>query len=381
MRIALFSETFLPKIDGIVKVVCLTLEHFQRRGVEAVVVAHDRGVSEYAGAPVIGVRGIPAPFYPELRLGPPTPNTYLKIKTFQPDIIHTIHPVIVGLGGILMAKRLHVPIVSSFHIDLMRMSHFYGLGLLEPAAWLLTRTTFSWADVTLAPSKLIQGEMQANGLRDVGLWRRGVDAEAFHPRYRDDAMRAALSGGRPEDTILLYVGRLSVEKQIEQIRAVLEQVPGTCLAIVGDGPHRATLEAYFEGLPVKFMGYLTGEDLSRAYASADIFAFTSALETFGLVVVEAMAAGLPVVSTRVGGVTDVVQEGVTGHTFAVDDVAGLVAGVRDIAGTPGRRAEMGRAARAYAETQSWEVIMDELLDVYRALIAPQLARPSANGTG
>jgi glycosyltransferase involved in cell wall biosynthesis len=373
MRIALFTETFLPKIDGIVKVVCLTLDHFQRRGVKAVVVAHDRGVTEYAGAPVIGVRGLPAPFYPELRLGPPTPNTYLKIKNFQPDVIHTIHPVIVGLGGMLMAKRLHVPTVASFHIDLMRMSHFYGLGLLEPLAWLLTRTTFNWADVALAPSKLIQGEMRDNGVRDVGLWRRGVDAKTFNPCYRDDGMRAALSDGHPEDTILLYVGRVSVEKQIEQVRAVLEQVPGSRLAIVGDGPHRASLETYFEGLPVKFMGYLTGEDLSRAYASADIFVFTSALETFGLVVVEAMAAGLPVVSARVGGVVDVVQEGVTGYTFEVDDVAGLVEGVRAIAGPPGRRVEMGLAARAYAETQSWEAIMDELLDVYRALIAHKAA--------
>ncbi len=373
MRVALFTETFLPKIDGIVKVVCLTLEHYQRRGVEAVVIAHERGVREYAGARVIGVPGVPAPFYPELRLGLPMPTTYRRVKAFQPDLIHVIHPVMIGLGGMLTARRLGVPVVASFHIDLMRISHFYGLGFLEPAAWLLTRLTFNRADATLAPSRLIQQEMQANGVRKVGLWRRGVDAEAFHPRYRDEAMRAALSDGHPEDTVLLYVGRVSVEKQIEQMRAVLEQVPGTRLAVVGDGPHRPALEQHFAGLPVTFMGYLTGEDLARAYASADIFAFTSALETFGLVVVEAMAAGLPVVSARVGGVTDVVQEGVTGYTFAVNDVAGLVDGVRAIVSAPGRREEMSRAARAFAETQSWPVMMDELLDVYRAVLEKKRA--------
>ncbi len=373
MRVALFTETFLPKIDGIVKVVCLTLEHYQRRGVEAVVIAHERGVREYAGARVIGVPGVPAPFYPELRLGLPMPTTYRRVKAFQPDLIHVIHPVMIGLGGMLTARRLGVPVVASFHIDLMRISHFYGLGFLEPAAWLLTRLTFNRAAVALAPSKLIQQEMLANGVRRVGLWRRGVDAEAFHPRYRDAAMRAALSDGHPEDTVLLYVGRVSVEKQIEQIRAVLEQVPGTRLAIVGDGPHRPILEQHFAGLPVKFMGYLTGDDLARAYASADIFAFTSALETFGLVVVEAMAAGLPVVSARVGGVVDVVQEGVTGYTFAVNDVAGLVDGVRAIVSAPGHREEMSRAARAFAETQSWPVMMDELLDVYRAVLEKKRA--------
>ncbi len=368
MRVALFTETFLPKIDGIVSVLLLTLEHFQRRGVEAVVVAHERGVREYAGARVIGVPGFPAPFYPELRLGPPHMGTYAQVKRFQPDIIHLAHPVIVGLGGMAIARVLGTPTVASYHIDLVRIAHFYRFGFLEPLAWWWTRVSFNRADVALAPSRLVQQDMLAHGVRRVGLWRRGVDAEKFNPRYRSDAMRAALSDGHPEDTILLYVGRVSVEKQIEQIRPVLEQVPGTRLAVVGDGPHREYLQEYFAGLPVKFMGYLTGEPLSQAYASADIFTFTSALETFGLVVVEAMAAGLPVVSARVGGVMDVVEEGVTGYTFPVNDTAGLIAGVRAIVSEPGRRAQMGLAARAFAETQSWPAMMDELLDVYRALL-------------
>lgn len=380
MRVALFTETFLPKIDGIVSVLLLTLEHFQRRGVEAVVVAHERGVREVAGARVIGVPGLPVPFYPELRFGPPHLGTYRQVKAFQPDVIHLVHPATIGVGGIAIARALGVPYVASFHTGIMGMARFFKLGplplgFLEPLLWAWTRWTFNGADARLATSTRVQQELMAHGVREVGLWRRGVDAEKFHPRYRDAAMRAALSGGHPDETILLYVGRLSPEKQIEQVRAVLEAVPGTRLAIIGDGPHRAALERHFAGLPVTFMGYLTGEPLSRAYASADIFVFTSAWESFGLVVVEAMAAGLPVVSSRVGGVTDVVGEGVTGYTFAVDDVAGLVAGVRAIVEEPGRRAHMGRAARAFAETQGWPVMMDELLDVYRRLIAARRAGP------
>jgi glycosyltransferase involved in cell wall biosynthesis len=122
-------------------------------------------------------------------------------------------------------------------------------------------------------------------------------------------------------------------------------------------------------LPAKFAGYMTGESLSQAYASADVFVFPSALETFGLVVVEAMAAGLPVVSSRVGGVRDTVQEGVTGYTFEVNDIAGMVEGVRQIAVSRERITEMGRAARAFAETQSWDAMMDEVIDLYRDLIA------------
>ena len=134
--------------------------------------------------------------------------------------------------------------------------------------------------------------------------------------------------------------------------------------------HAPTSKQHFAGLPVKFVGYLHGRTRSReAYASADIFVFPSALETFGLVVVEAMAAGLPVVSSRVGGVRDVVEEGVTGYTFDVNDVPAMVEGVRRIAVSREHMAQMGAAARAFADTQSWDAMMDEVIDLYRELIA------------
>jgi glycosyltransferase involved in cell wall biosynthesis len=181
-------------------------------------------------------------------------------------------------------------------------------------------------------------------------------------------MRDQMSDGHPDDTLLVYVGRVSAEKQIDQLKPVLERVPGTRLVVIGDGPARADLEARFRGLPVKFMGYLQGETLSQAYASGDVFVFPSALETFGLVLVEAMAAGLPVVSSRVGGAREVIEEGRTGYTFAVNDIDGMTEGVRRIAVSRERIAAMGRAARAFAETQTWPAMMDEVIDHYQRLI-------------
>lgn len=369
MRVALFTETFLPKVDGIVTVMCLLLDHLTERGIETVVVAPKMGCERYNETPVIGVPGVRFPLYPELRIGPPTISTYHQLKAFNPDVAHFIHPVLIGIPGMLMAKRLGIPTLASFHLDVARLTHHFHIGFMEPLTDLFTRIVFNAADYALAPSRLIQQEMLDLGVKDVGLWRRGVDAEKFNPRFRNADMRDMLSDGHPESTILLYVGRISSEKQIEHLRPALERVPGTRLAIVGDGPARADLEKYFAGTPTKFMGYLKGQALSEAYASADIFVFPSALETFGLVVVEAMAAGLPVVASRVGGVRDVVKEGRTGYTFDVGDVDALVEGVRQIAVSRERIAQMGRDARAFAETQTWPAMMDEVIALYDMLIA------------
>ncbi len=368
MRVALFTETFLPKIDGIVTVVCLLLDHLEKRGIEAVVVAPKMGVDRYKAAPIIGVPGVKLPLYPELRIGPPTLSTYNELKAFQPDVAHFIHPVVIGVPGMLMAKRLDIPTVASFHLDVARLVHYFHLGFIEPVTEVLTRVVFNSADYALAPSKLIRQEMSDIGVKRVGLWKRGVDPDRFDPRFRDAAMRDALSDGHPDDTQLIYVGRLSSEKQIDHLKPILDAVPGTRLAVVGNGPAREALEAQFAGTNTKFMGYMQGEALSRAYASADIFVFPSALETFGLVVVEAMAAGLPVVASRVGGVRDVVEEGRTGYTFESGDIDGMIAGVRQIAVSRERITEMGLAARAFAETQTWPAMMDEVIDLYVRLI-------------
>jgi glycosyltransferase involved in cell wall biosynthesis len=373
MRVAVFTETFLPKIDGIVTVVCILLDHLEKRGIDFMVVAPDLGdIHEYHGKPVVRVPGLRFPIYPELRLGPPNYSTYKAVRDFNPDVMHFIHPLLIGTGGILMAKYLRKPTLASFHLDVARMADHFGFPFLNPLIWQYTKTNFNICDYALAPSRLIQEELQARKFQNVGLWRRGVDAQKFHPRYYDPAMREALSDGHPDETILLYVGRLSQEKQIHNLRYILERVPRTRLAIVGDGPYREELSKHFEGTPTKFMGYMKGEALSKAYASADIFTFTSALESFGLVLVEAMAAGLPVVTTLVGGAKDVVKNGINGYTYPVGDLEAMVAGVSEIVATPERRQEMGKAARAFAESQTWEAIMDEVIVCYKQMIGGEV---------
>jgi len=368
MRVAVYTENFLPKIDGIVRVACMTLEALHRHGIEAVIVAPEQGVREYMGARVIGVPCVRNPVYPEGRIGLPTPRTFRQIRDFGPDLMHCFHPIMIGMAGLLYGKRLGVPIISSFHLDIAHMATFYGMTLLGA---ILKRTVtwgFNQSNYSLAPSRLVQAQMVKDGIHNVGLWRRGVDERTFHPSNRDDAVRYELTNGHPEDTLLLYVGRLAPEKRLDQLKTVLEKVPGTRLALVGGGPDRENLEKHFAGLPVNFVGFRSGKALARAYASADIFVFPSAFESFGLVILESMASGVPVVSARVGGAQDMIREGVSGYTCEVGDTEGLVEGVKAILAEPGRLAQMRIEARKDAERQAWPVMMDELVDCYRAVL-------------
>lgn len=376
LRIAIVTETFLPKVDGIVTVICLLLDHLAQREVEAVIFAPRLGeIDHYGPARVITAPGMPFPFYPDLRLALPTLTTYSELRDFQPDVVHLVHPSAFGLASYLMVRRMGLPTLVSYHIDYGQLGrHFrwgpFHAGFIDLPIRFLTRQVLNTADYALAPSRAVQQRLLAMGVRKaVGLWRRGVDAERFHPRHASAAMRHRLAQGSMDDVLLLYVGRLSYEKQLDQLRPVLERVPGTRLALVGDGPARAMLQKHFAGLPACFMGYLQGEALPGAYASADMFVFPSAMESFGLVVVEAMAAGLPVVASRVGGVGEVVREGVNGYSFVPGDIDALVAGVRRIAHSRETMATMGAAARAFAETQTWPAMMDEVIMHYQRLAA------------
>ncbi len=375
MRVAIVTETFLPKVDGIVKVTCLLLDHLRKRGIDALVIAPRYGESaHYQDVPICCLPSVSLPLYPEARLGFATFTLYRELAAFKPDIAHLFHPVMTGIPTMGMLKWMDVPTVTSFHLDYARLANQFKVGLFDlgfarPLIDELTKSVFNWSDYSLAPSKLIQRQMRQLGIDNVGLWRRGVDASAFHPRFRSAQMRMEMTAGNPDDTVLIYVGRLSSEKQLEHIRPALERLPGTRLVLVGDGPARPALEQFYADLPVTFMGYLSGERLSQAYASADIFVFPSRLETFGLVVIEAMAAGLPVAASRVGGVAEIVSEGATGYTFASGDTEAIVAGISKIASDGENMRRMGAEARAYAEGQSWDAIMDEVIELYASLIA------------
>ncbi len=369
LRLAIFTETFLPKVDGIVTVTCILLDHLRKVGAEAIIFAPGPHPEEYAGYPVVSVPGVQFPIYPEVTMALPGKRSMDILEDFDPTIVHVMNPVLTGLKGMMFARNLNKPLVASFQAHLMEMVRFYGFGALQEPLWTIHRYVYSYADYCLAPSRRIVSQLESRGFGQVGLWRRGVDVRRFSPDYKSEAVRHELSGGHPEKTLLLSVGRLAPEKQVEQILPVLDSVPNTHLAIVGDGPYREKLEEVFAGRSVTFTGYKSGVDLSRAYASADVFVFpSSTIETFGLVAAEAMASGIPVVTSNVGGMPEIIEPGVNGYMFEPNDTRTMVEQVRTLVENPEKRIEMGHTARDMMCQRSWEEVMNELLRTYDHII-------------
>lgn len=374
MRVALFTETFLPKTDGVVNALCHLLEHLARRGHKALLFAPAGGPLHYAGTPVIGLPAVPFPLYPELKLVPPTVDVSDRLAAFGPDLIHVFNPVSLGIAGLRHAREMGIPVAASYQTDLPGFAMRWGLGFVSELLWGYLRWMHDQADLNFCPSRFTMTELAKRGFRNLRVWGRGVDANHFHPSRADVEWRMRLSDGHPEAPLIITVGRLAPEKRIAMLRPVADVLPQARLAIIGDGPARWLLEHQFAGTPTVFTGYLHGTALAAAYASADIFVLTGANETFGNVVLEAMASGLPVVVPNTGGQLDHVRHGVNGLIYDAEDTDTLVAQVTLLVNDPSVARRLGATGRAYAETQRWEQVLDGLIADWQSIVRrPRLA--------
>ncbi len=356
MRIALFTETFLPATDGVVTRLRYTLEELSRTGDDMLVIAPrypDGGPDYYAGAPIYRVPGVPFPPYPRIKLSSAHPGVGRTLRRFGPDLIHAVNPFILGPSGIYYARRLGVPLVASYHTNVAAYARYYNMNSLFDAARWWTRQLHNRAEVNLCTSEAAMDYLLAEGIKRVRLWPQGVDAGRFHPDKASKRWRERLSGGHPSERVLLYVGRLAPEKGIERLKTILGRVPGTRLAIVGDGPARRNLEREFARTPTVFTGVLEGEDLAAAYASADAFLFPSTTDTLGLAMLEALASGLPIVAAASGASREVVSEGENGLLYEADSALSLVAALSRLFSEDGLHEALARRARKSVEWRDW----------------------------
>ncbi|WP_199614075.1 glycosyltransferase family 4 protein [Paenibacillus alkalitolerans] len=366
MKIAIVTETFYPSTDGVVTRLTSTVRWLLKQGHKVMVIAPDQGITDFEGATVCGIPSFRFFLYKDLKLSLPSPAVGKALRTFDPDIVHVANPAMLGVAGVWFGRRW--PMIASYHTNVPQYADFYKLPWLKPILWTYLRLLHNRADINLCTSNSVLEELTARGFKNVRLWNRGVNVGIFGENHRCEEMRRLLSGGEPDKRLLLYVGRLAAEKEIERIRDVLSASDDTRLAIVGDGPHRKQLEAIFAGTRTTFTGFLHGEQLAKAYASSDVFVFPSTTETLGLVLLEAMVSGLPVIAAASGPTREQIENGKTGFLFnpakTNDFVHTVLTALRD----ERLLREVGEQARQAALAYGWDGPSLQLLGFYTAAL-------------
>jgi glycosyltransferase involved in cell wall biosynthesis len=371
MRVAIISEVFLPKIDGVVNRTLNLIRQLPRFGDELLLVCPRAPGCTRCPVPVLDIPSFSFPLYPEYRIGLPDARLAETLKRFAPDVIHYVNPFAFGFRchDVLRKAGVRRPTVFSFHTLYGEIVKGYkGLKPLGALLWWLTREYHNRANVNLTVSGIMQEDLLRRGFRRVELWPPAVDSDLFHPGRQSAAMRTRLSGGRPEKRLLLTVSRLAPEKNVGFLAGVLREFPDACLAIVGDGPQRPELERVFQGMDARFIGYLKGEELAAAYASADVFTYASETETMGNVVLEAMACGRAVVAPRAGGIPNLLSHRNTGFLYGPRELKEAVHFTRTALEDEALRSRIGQAARQAIETRNWEQSISRVRQAYAEAI-------------
>ncbi|CAM3899291.1 Glycosyl transferase [Alicyclobacillus pomorum] len=374
MRIAMFSETFLPGTDGVVTCLCGTLKHLGDAGHDVLLFAPNGAPPTFAAATIVGIPSFRFALYPEKKFALPLPRVGRVLKEFKPDLIHAVNPGFLGFAAIYYARRNRVPLIAPYHTHIPTYARYYRLPWLEPYLWWCFRSIHNQAEVNLCPSKATMAELESRGFRNLGLWEHGVDLQIFSPAKRSEQMRARLLNDKDRNQkLLLYVGRLAKEKGIEKLRACLVHRPDVHLAIVGDGPYRATLETIFADTNTVFTGYLFGEDLAHAYASADGFVFTSTIETLGLVLYEAIASGLPVMAADSPVTREVLENGQAGFIYDPANIESMLKALDKLLYDEEQRRRVQTRAQEMVLTLDWNGPTKQLLHHYHRLLAMNTA--------
>ena len=367
MRVAIVTESFLPQVNGVTNSVLRILENLAQNNHQALVIAPESPDTprEYAGHRVKTIPSIPIQNILPIGMPVGLPSRKLEyvLDGFNPDVVHLASPFALGAFSAKVAKKLNIPSLSVYQTDLAGFARHYGLSIAGSTLQKMVGKIHSQTTRTLAPSTSACRELTDQGVKNVYLWRRGVNSVLFHPQKRSDELRNTWdpSGKR---TIIGYVGRVANEKRISDLRFIARD-PNIQLIITGEGPARIKLEKEIHG--AIFMGFQSGEDLAKIYASLDLFIHPGPNETFCQAVQEALASGVPCIVPTTGGPADLVTHGATGYvinTHRPDELEAAVLHFR----LRNDRSAMSLHARESVERRTWPAINAELLNHYNEVI-------------
>ena len=371
MRIALFSEVYWPMVSGVGVTLVRLVDALRARGHQVRVYSASYELPPGAGdrLEVHRSASIPLFLYPDVQWAFPRHRAVLEdVAAFGPDVIHVATEFAMGVAGLKAARQLGIPAVASAHTDYEKYAAHYGLDWVMGAGWRYLRWFYRQTGLVLCPSGVYERHLNARGIRNTGIWTRGVESGFFHPESRSETYRHALGLG-PRDLLVTYVGRIAREKGLDLLLEAWEMLgrrDDARLVLVGRGPMEAEL-ARREIPGLVLAGLREGADLAAAYASADIFAFPSTTETFGNVLLEAMASGLPCLAAAAGGVVEFARHGSNAWLVDPGSPKAIAAGLNRLLADEDLRRVLSAGARKTACERGWDLIFDDLVEQYRAL--------------
>ena len=367
MRVAYFVESLPPNTDGISRVMERLVETLETKGVDYRLVSPFKDSAEPWSKKVLKNFSIPFPLYPQYRFSIPRfSNIFPSLDAFKPDLIHCVaNPTPLGFHGLDYARSRGIPAVSSYQTRFVSYFKYYHMPrFLEDLGWNIFRRFHGRCEVTYVPSSSTGKELEDHGVENVELWGHGVDLKRFSPKFRNENLRKKF---RLSDAPLLFCAcRLVKEKDLEDLaeadRFLRAWGISAQWAIAGEGPFRKNLE---KSMPRAFFTGLLGEkELSEWYASSDLFVFPSTTETFGLVVQEALASGLPVVGAKACGTIDLVKDGVNGLLADPKNPLQLARHIRNLLENGNLRKKLARQAPRLLNPGSWTTINEGLIRSY-----------------
>lgn len=381
LRIGVVTETYPPEINGVAFTVARWVEGLRRRSHVVQLVRTRQGDQD---APASGdcpetlrLPGFRIPGYPQLQGGWPARRAVLaQWRRARPDLVHIVTEGPLGYSALRAARRLGIPVSTSFHTNFQQYSRHYRIGWLAAPIMAYLRHFHNQGVQTLVPTGELAEHLQSLGFRRTQVLARGVDTTLFSPHRRDPALRERW-GVAPRSLAVLYVGRLAAEKNLELAIAAFQSIrrarPDARLILVGDGPMTSRLRARHPAFV--YCGMRQGEDLANHYASADLFLFPSLTETFGNVVLEAMASGLAVAAFDYAAARAHVEPGLSGLLAPFGDADAFVAAATALAGDADALEAMGQAARRGMARLDSEHIYDRLETLFLSAIRGEASCP------
>ena len=368
LRIALFSGNYNYVRDGANQALNRLVDYLLRQGIEVRVYSPTVKEPAFpATGDLVSIPAIPIPGRSEYRLPIALPARVRRdLAEFNPNVVHVSSPDIVGHRAVTWARRRQIAAVASVHTRFDTYLAYYHLQALEPLARDIMRRFYHRCEVVMAPAESVAVILRAQRMnRDIAIWARGVDRDQFNPERRDLEWRRS-KGIADDELVVAFLGRIVMEKGLdvfaEAILALIDRGVRHRVLVIGEGPARGWFE---QQLPdAIFTGQLTGTDLARALASADVLFNPSITEAFGNVTLEAMACGLPVIAADATGASNLVRSGVTGMLVDGTDPDEFAGAIEAYALDPDLRRRHGEAGLAIAKTMDWDSINATVVRVY-----------------